>query len=102
MPIEPVRALRCFVLYGVEQRAIVGGPGGTRDALEALGESGPGTQIFDLQHVLAETRSIGRIGEQVVLLADLEEAQSKKRRAFPNQIQAQHQSFSPAPPRRPP
>ncbi len=28
MPIEPVRALRRFVLDGVEQRTVVGGPGG--------------------------------------------------------------------------
>src|SRR6202171_1653641 len=93
MPIEPVRALRRFVLDGVEQRTIVGGPGGTGDALEALGESGPGTQVFDLKHVLAETRNIDRIGEQVIVLADLEETQSKKRMAFRKQIQVKQQFF---------
>src|SRR6267378_400218 len=48
MPIEPVGALRRFVLDGVEQRTIVGGPGNTGNALEALERGGPGAQIFDL------------------------------------------------------
>ena len=59
MPIEPVRALGRFVFDGVEQRTIVAGPRDTSDAFELLGKGGPGTQIFDLKHVLAETRSIG-------------------------------------------
>ena len=58
MPIEPVRALGRFVLDGVEQRTIIGGPGDTGDASESLGKGDPGAQIFDLKHVLAESRVI--------------------------------------------
>src|SRR5712692_10528176 len=35
VPIEPVRALRRFLFDGVEESAIVGGPGHTGDAFEA-------------------------------------------------------------------
>ncbi len=82
MPIEPVRALGRFVFDRVEQRPIVGGPGDTGDALDALRKGAPGAQVFDLKHVLTETRGIGRIGEQMVVLADVEGTQSKKRMAF--------------------
>jgi len=54
MPIEPVRALRRFVLDGVEQRTVVGGPGGARDAFETFGKGSPSAQVFDLKDVLAE------------------------------------------------
>ena len=36
MAIEPVRALGGFVFDGVEERAIVGGPGSAGDALDSL------------------------------------------------------------------
>src|SRR5260370_40780166 len=93
MPVEPVRALGRFVFDGIEQRKIVGGPGDTGDAFEPLGESAPGVQVFDLQHVLAETSSVGRIGEQVIVFADLEGTQSKVRMTFRKQIQVEQQFF---------
>src|SRR6202045_2627764 len=58
MPIEPVRTLGRFVLDRIEQGAIVRGPGDTSGAFESLRESAPGAQIFDLKHVLLETRVI--------------------------------------------
>ena len=93
VPVEAVRALRGFVLDGVEQRAIVGGPGDTGDALDALGKDGPGAQVFHLQRELAESRGIGRIGEQAIIFTDFEGTQSKKRMAFCKQIQVEQQFF---------
>src|SRR6266481_4461383 len=82
MPIQTVGSLRSFVFDGIEQRPIVGGPGDAGDAFESLGESCSGTQIFDLQHVLSETDGIGRIRQQVIVLADFKGLQSQKRMAF--------------------
>ena len=82
MPVEPVRALRRFVFDGVEERAIVGGPGDTGDSFESLREDFPVTQVLDLKQVLTKTRGIRRIGEQVVVFTHLEGIQAKKRVAF--------------------
>ena len=89
VPVEAVRALRGFVLNGVEQRAIVGGPGNTGDALDTLGKDGPGAQIFHLERELAESRGIGRISEQAIIFTDFQATQSKKRMAFCKQIQVE-------------
>jgi len=69
MPIEPWWSASLFRSSTVvEQRAIVRRPRCTRDALRsARGRVVPVRNLF-LQHVLAETRSIGRIGEQCVVL----------------------------------
>src|SRR6266851_1619523 len=93
MPIEPVRALRDFVFDGVEQRAIVGSPGDAGDTFESLGKSSSGAQVFDLKQVLAEAGGVGRIRKQVIVFADLEASQSKKRMAFRKQIQVEQQFF---------
>jgi hypothetical protein len=44
--VEAVGALGGFVFDGVEERAIVGGPGGAGDTLDSNGESLAGGQIF--------------------------------------------------------
>ncbi len=93
MPIEPVRALRRFVFDGVEQRSIVGSPGDTGDAFEALGKGSPGAQVLDVERVLAETRRVGRVGKQVIVHADVERTQSKKRVAFRKKIQVEEQFY---------
>src|SRR5207245_11117522 len=93
MPKEPMRALRRFVFDGVEKCAVVGSPGSTGDAFEALGEGFPVAQVFDLKHVLPETRGICRVGEQVVVFTHLEGIQSKKRMAFRKQIQVEQKFF---------
>ena len=91
MPIQSMRALRRFVFDGVEQSAIIRGPRNAGDAFESLGKRRPRVQVFDLQHVLAETRGIRRIGEQLIVVADLERTQSQKRMAFHEPIQVQQQ-----------
>ncbi len=86
MPIKPVRTLRRFVFNAVEERAIVRSPGDTGDTFEPLREGFPVTQVFDLQHVLPETRGVGGIGKQVVVFTNLEGIQPKKRMAFRKRI----------------
>src|SRR5713226_1540811 len=69
MAIEAVGALGGFVFDSVEERAIVGGPGRTGDALDALGGDFAGAQVLDLQRVLPEAGSVERIGEQEIVVA---------------------------------
>ncbi len=94
MPIQPVRALRGFVFDGVEQRAVVGGPGHAGDTFESLGKSSSGAQVFDLKQILAEAGGVGRIRKQVIVFANLEGIHSKKRMALRKQIQVEQQFYS--------
>src|SRR6266404_349911 len=76
--VEAVGALGGFVFDGIEERAIVGGPGGAGDALDSNGESLAGGQILDLQRVLAEAGGVERVGEQGIVVADGEGAEAEK------------------------
>ena len=80
--IEAVGALGGFVFHGVEERAIVGGPGGAGDALDAFGKRFAGAEILDLQRVLAEAGGVERVGQQVIVVADVEGAEAEKGVAF--------------------
>ena len=85
--IEAVRALGGLVFDGVEERAIVGGPGGAGDALDALGKCVAGAQILDLQRVLAEAGGVERVGEKMIVVADVERAEAQERMAFGQSVQ---------------
>ncbi len=82
MPVQPMRALRCFILDGVKQSAIVRCPGDTRNALESLGKRGRCAQVSDLQHILSETRGVGRISEQLIVFADFKRLHREKGMTF--------------------
>src|SRR6266404_2879227 len=79
--IEAVGALRGFVFDGVEEAAIIGGPGGAGDTLDSDWERFAAVQILDLQRVLAEAGGVERIGEQAIVVADRERAEAQKRMA---------------------
>ncbi len=61
--IEAVGALSGLVLHGVKKRAVVGGPGGAGDTLDAPGKRFTGAQVFDLQRVLTEPGGVERVGQ---------------------------------------
>src|SRR6266702_890173 len=91
MPIEPVGTLRDFVLNGVEKCAIVGGPGDACDAFDLLGKGTARMEIFYVKRIFAEAGRIGRIGEQLIIVADLEGTQPKKRMSLCKLIEVQQQ-----------
>src|SRR6266568_3619181 len=93
MPIEPVGTLRDFVLNGVEKCAIVGGPGDACDAFDLLGKGTARMEIFYVKRIFAEAGRIGRIGEQLIIVADLEGTQPKKRMSLCKLIEVQQQLF---------
>src|SRR5260370_3817807 len=65
--IEAVGALGGFVFDSVEERAVVGRPGGTGDGLDANGQRLASAQIFVLQRVLPEAGSVEGIGEDEIV-----------------------------------
>src|SRR5216683_3143045 len=93
MPIKPVGTLRDFVLNGVEKCALVGGPGDACDALDLLGKGTARLEIFYVKRISAEAGRIGRIGEQLIIIADLEGTQPKKRMSLGKLIEVQQQRF---------
>ncbi len=79
VPVQPAGTLGDFVLHGVEQRVIVGGPGGAGHPLNALGQRFAGAQAFNLQRVLAKAGDVQRIGQQGIVVADVESIEAQKR-----------------------
>src|ERR1700730_988361 len=67
VPVKPVGALGDFVLDGVEERAIVRGPGSAGDPLDALGQDLARAQVFHLQRVLTEPGGVDRVGEEMIV-----------------------------------
>jgi hypothetical protein len=54
----------------VEERLVVGGPRHRRDLFDRTLEHRPGAQILHRQSIFAEAGIVGRIGEQVAVVAD--------------------------------
>ena len=73
---ELVGALGDFVFDDIEEGAIVGGPGGGGDTLDAEGEEFVGAEILDFEGVLAEAGGVGGVGEEVVVVTDFEDAKA--------------------------
>jgi len=82
MAIEAVGALGNFVFDDVEEGEIVGGPGGAGDALEAEREEFVGVEILDFEDELAETGVVRGIGEETIVVADVEGAEAEEGVAF--------------------
>jgi hypothetical protein len=62
----------------VEEMAVVGGPGGGGDAFDAEGQEFGGTEIFDLERVLAEAGDVGGVGEELVVVGDFEATEAEE------------------------
>src|ERR1700674_954048 len=82
MPVETIRALRSFVFDRIKERAIVRGPSDTRNSLDALWESITRGESLHMQCVLTVPSGVDRIGEELIVFADLKRAQTKERMAL--------------------
>src|SRR5262249_2617923 len=68
--IEAMRALGDFIFNGIKERAIVGGPCGGRDALDAERKGFVGLEILDLEGELAISGRIECESEEMVVVGD--------------------------------
>lgn len=62
----------------IEEKAVIGGPGGGGDAFDAEGQEFGSAEILDLQRVLAEPGGVGGIGEEVVVVRDFKRAEAEE------------------------
>jgi len=79
---ELVGAFGGFVFDYVKERAIVGGPGGGGNALDAEREHCRVVEILDFEGVLAETGGVRGVGEKGIAVADFEDAEAEEGVAF--------------------
>ncbi len=80
--VETMGTLRDFVFNRIEESFVVGGPGGAGDACGSERDKGVGSEVFDLERVLAETRDVGGVSEESVVVANVEDIESEKGVAF--------------------
>jgi len=92
--IELVRAFGDFVFDDVEEGAIVGGPCGAGDALDAERKHGGVFEIFDFESVLAEADGVRGVGEEEIVVADFEDAEAEEGVAFGEEIQIKEDVLS--------
>ena len=76
--IETMGPLGDGIFDDEEKVAVVGGPGGGSDAFDAEGQEFERTQVFDLERVLAETGGVCGVGEEMVVVGDLERAEAEE------------------------
>src|SRR5580700_9521881 len=76
--VKLIRALGGLVFDGVKERAIVGRPGGAGGAFDALRKRFAGSQILDLQRVLAKAGYVGRVSQQFVVVAYVENPKAEE------------------------
>src|SRR5579864_4617167 len=93
MAIQPVGALGRFILYGIEERLIIGDPGNAGDAFDLLGEVFASAKALHMQAVLAESFSVGRVRQPMIIIADLEGAQPKERMALGKLVRVEEKLF---------
>jgi len=84
---ELVGAFGDFVFDDVEESAIVGGPGSAGDAFDAERKHCGVVEIFDFESVLAEAGGVCGVGEEGIVVADLEDAEAEEGLAFGEEIQ---------------
>lgn len=75
---KAVRALGGGVFLGQHQGGVVRRPGQRRHAWHGIGEQLARLQILDMQLILAETRRVGGVGQQLLVRADTEGAHGKE------------------------
>jgi hypothetical protein len=88
-----VGALGDFVFDDVEEGAVVGGPGDAGDALNAEGKKRRVLEIFDLESVLAEAGGVRGEGEEGIVVADFEDAETEEGVAFGEDIEIEEDVF---------
>ena len=74
MPKQLVAALGDGIFRDIENRSVVGGPGKTVHALDLFRHQFAGLQVLYLQRVLPVARVVGRVGQQIAVVAGLKRA----------------------------
>ena len=85
--IEAVGTLGDLVFDDVEEGEIVGGPGGAGDALDAERKEFVGFEILDFEDELAEAGVVRGIGEEAIVVADVEGAKAEEGVAFGESVE---------------
>jgi hypothetical protein len=93
MAVEAVGTLGDLVFDDVEESEIVDGPSGAGDALDAQGEEFVGVEILDFEDELAETGVVRGIGEETIVVADIEGAETHEGVAFGEGVEIQEDFF---------
>src|ERR1051325_12035704 len=91
MTIEAVGTLGYFVFDCVEEGAVVGGPGGACDACDFKWQKRVSSEIFDCEWVLAKAGDVCGVGEELVVVADVEGAETEEGVAFGKGVQVQEE-----------
>src|SRR5215813_12121007 len=88
-----VAALRDLILGDVEDRLVVIGPRNVVDSFDLLGKEISGNQVFNLQRVLPIPRVVGRISQQIAIIARTKRADAHELLAFGQFILIQNNFF---------
>jgi hypothetical protein len=81
------------VLHGEEERPVVGGPRHRARLVDPVGKQFPAPEVLHLERVLAETRHVGGVGEEVPVVADGMGAEGKERLALGERVEVQRDSL---------
>ena len=82
-----------LILNGVEEGAVIRCPDDGADPLRLVGQHFACSQIFNVQGVLAESRGVGRIGQQVAVIGDGDGAQRHETFAGRQLVHVEHDLF---------
>ncbi len=82
-----------FILDGVEKRPVIGCPDDRANPFRLVGQHLAGPQVFNVQRVLAKSRGVGGIGQQVAIIGDGEGAQGHERLAGRQLVHIEHDLF---------
>ena len=91
--VKAMGALGEFVFEGVEECAIVGGPGDAGDALEGFRKDRVGLEVFHEERELAVAGGVCGISEITIVFADFEGFDREKGIAFGELVKVQEQFF---------
>jgi hypothetical protein len=87
--VQPVRSLG-LVLGDVEERLPVRGPGHRAHLLDPLRQQRAGVEVLDVKGVLAEAGHVGRVGEEVAVVAHAGRTQGQEGVAHRELVQVEH------------
>ena len=90
--VEAIGSLR-GVVDDVEEGPVVGCPGDGADLEKFLGRERSRAQVFHEQRVLPEARDVGRVGEKVPVVADVEVADREELLAAGELVRVEHHFF---------
>src|SRR5215813_2421284 len=90
---EFVGPLRYRIFGCIKESLVVGGPIDRPDSFDALAERLSCAQIFYVERILAIAGCVGRIRQQVAVIAHAKTAQSEKRMTFRKLVQVEENLF---------